>query len=61
MQRGRDHGIPDYNTCRAALGFAKAQNFSDVTSDPLLQVGHGTYGSNEWRVCDGTPLVLLRT
>jgi hypothetical protein len=37
MQRGRDHGLPDYNTVRMALGLAPATSFADITSDPALQ------------------------
>ena len=37
IQRGRDHGIPDYNTTRSAYGLAPARSFADVTSDPDAQ------------------------
>lgn len=33
IQRGRDHGVPDYGTIRAAFGLPEITNFSDVTSD----------------------------
>jgi len=33
IQRGRDHGIPDYNTVRVAYGLAAKQTFSEITSD----------------------------
>ncbi|MEL7472321.1 MAG: peroxidase family protein [Planctomycetota bacterium] len=36
LQRGRDHGLPDYNAMRAALGLGAATDFSDITSDPAL-------------------------
>ena len=36
IQRGRDHGLPDYNAVRAALGLTPAQSFEEVTSDPTL-------------------------
>ncbi len=35
--RGREHGLPDYNTCRKALGLKKKSKFRDITSDPTLQ------------------------
>ena len=37
IQRGRDHGIADYNTVRRAYGLPAALTFSDVSSDPRVQ------------------------
>jgi len=37
IQRGRDHGIPDYNAVRVAYGLAPVVFFSDITSDVALQ------------------------
>ena len=37
IQRGRDHGLPDYNTIRDAYGLAKVTSFAQITSDPALQ------------------------
>ena len=37
IQRGRDRGIPAYNDVREALGFGRASDFADITSDPDLQ------------------------
>ena len=37
IQRGRDHGIPDYNTVRVAYGLTPVVLFSDITSDVALQ------------------------
>jgi len=37
VQRGRDHGIPDYNTLRAAVGLPKLTSFSQITSDEEVQ------------------------
>ena len=36
IQRGRDHGVPDYNTVRTAYGLPPARTFADVSPDPLL-------------------------
>ena len=34
IQRGRDHGLADYNSTRVALGLEAVQRFSDISSDP---------------------------
>lgn len=34
LQRGRDHGLPDFNTVRGELGLKKYERFSQLTSDP---------------------------
>lgn len=34
IQRGRDHGLSDYNTTRVALGLEAVESFSDISSDP---------------------------
>ncbi|MEO1090673.1 MAG: peroxidase family protein [Pseudomonadota bacterium] len=45
IQRGRDHGIPDYNALREALGLDRAATFADITSDTALQQAlEETYG-----------------
>ena len=36
IQRGRDHGIPDFNTLRQAFGLDAVMDFADLTSDPML-------------------------
>lgn len=35
IQRGRDHGLADYNTTRAAYGLPRISSFSEVVSDPV--------------------------
>jgi hypothetical protein len=37
IQRGRDHGLSDYNSVRAAYGLPRVTSFSQITSDPDLQ------------------------
>jgi len=37
IQRARDHGLPDYNTFRAAYGLPRATTFADITSDVATQ------------------------
>jgi hypothetical protein len=37
IQRGRDHGLSDYNTVRAAYGLPRVTSFTQITSDPMLQ------------------------
>ena len=45
MQRGRDHGLPDYNTARAALGLSLVTDFDEITSDAALaQALEDVYG-----------------
>lgn len=34
IQRGRDHGLPDYNSARKMLGLAPAMDFDEISSDP---------------------------
>ena len=37
IQRGRDHGLADYNTTRLAFGLSPVAGFADITSDIDLQ------------------------
>src|SRR5262249_10422130 len=37
IQRGRDHGLADYNTVREAYGLARVKSFADITSDTQVQ------------------------
>lgn len=37
IQRGRDHGLADYNTLRISYGLAPATGFADISSNPLIQ------------------------
>ncbi|CAG8472965.1 5666_t:CDS:2 [Paraglomus occultum] len=37
INRARDRGIPVYNTVRQAYGFAPANTFADITSNPDMQ------------------------
>jgi hypothetical protein len=46
IQRGRDHGIPGYNTVRERYGLLKKNTFSEITSNKELQEKLETlYGS----------------
>ncbi|MEE2748129.1 MAG: peroxidase family protein [Candidatus Thermoplasmatota archaeon] len=33
IQRGRDHGVPDYGSIREAFGLSEINNYSEITSD----------------------------
>lgn len=47
IQRGRDHGLPDYNELRVAYGLSRHATFSQITANvPLRQSLVTTYGSN---------------
>src|SRR6185295_17624543 len=37
IQRGRDHGLADYNSVRAAYGLPRVTSFAQITSDTTLQ------------------------
>ncbi len=37
IQRGRDHGLSDYNSTREAYGLTAVESFADITSDTELQ------------------------
>ena len=37
MQRGRDHGLPDYSTVRAAYGLPRITSFAEISSNPEVQ------------------------
>src|SRR5207253_10246248 len=37
IQRGRDHGLADYNTMRAAYGLPRVTSFPQVTANTAVQ------------------------
>lgn len=37
IQRGRDHGLPDYNELRVAYGLEPVGSFADISSDATVQ------------------------
>ncbi|GAG46158.1 unnamed protein product, partial [marine sediment metagenome] len=46
IQRGRDHGLADYNTTREAYGLPAVESFSEVISDPVVAAKmESLYGS----------------
>ena len=46
IQRGRDHGIADYNTTRQAYGLSRVTSFSQITADTAVQQSlRKVYGS----------------
>jgi len=46
IQRGRDHGLADYNTVRAAYGLPRVTSFAQITPDTAVQESlRSTYGS----------------
>ncbi|MSX02600.1 MAG: peroxidase [Actinobacteria bacterium] len=46
IQRGRDHGLADYNTMRAAYGLPRVTTFSQISPDPATAAAlQSAYGS----------------
>ena len=46
IQRGRDHGLPDFNTMRESIGLDRIEDFSELTSnEELAQLFEDVYGS----------------
>lgn len=46
IQRGRDHGLADYNTVRKTYGLAAVKDFAQITADPAMQTAlRSLYGS----------------
>lgn len=46
IQRGRDHGIADYNICRQDFGLSPKKTFQDISSDPSVVKGlQSLYGN----------------
>ncbi len=39
IQRGRDHGIPDYNSLRELMGFPRVTSFDQISADPAINAG----------------------
>jgi len=37
IQRGRDHGVADYNTMRTDFGLPRVTSFAQISSDPRVQ------------------------
>jgi hypothetical protein len=37
IQRGRDHGLADYNTVRVAYGLERVESFEEISSNPDVQ------------------------
>jgi hypothetical protein len=38
IQRGRDHGLADYNSVREAYGLSRVTSFAEISSDPEVQL-----------------------
>lgn len=46
VQRGRDHGLPDYNTMRVEMGLPAIAAFSDINPDPAVWGGFASVYSD---------------
>ena len=42
MQRGRDHGLPDYNTIRESFGLGRVDAFTQINPDPDVYTALGS-------------------
>lgn len=49
IQRGRDHGLPDYNTVRTALGLAPKTTFAEISSTSAAALS-SAYGGDVSKV-----------
>ena len=50
IQRGRDHGLPDYNTARMAFNLQPVASFRAINNDTGVvagKVGYETYASTK--------------
>jgi hypothetical protein len=47
IQRGRDHGLPDYNTMRLAYGLPAIDSFDDISSDLAFQTALQSLYNND--------------
>jgi hypothetical protein len=45
LQRGRDHGLPDFNTVREEFGLPRKTSFFQIASPPNAQIMARLYGS----------------
>jgi hypothetical protein len=52
IQRARDHGVPDYNTCRRAFGLPAVNNFSDITPDEQIAATLKELYANVNNICE---------
>lgn len=56
IQRGRDHGLPDFNTMRESIGLDPIEDFSELTSNKeLADLFEDIYGSPD----DADPWIAL--
>lgn len=39
IQRGRDHGLPDYNTAREEYGLDHVNSFQDINPEAFNETG----------------------
>ena len=52
IQRARDHGLPDYNTAREALGLKRRESFEEI--NPRTNPNHPWYNDSSISDIDET-------
>ncbi|CBN76582.1 peroxinectin precursor [Ectocarpus siliculosus] len=61
IQRGRDHGVPSYNSAREAYALSRFDSFAEITSDTTVQATLSTAYGNDVDLLDAYTGALAET